>query len=467
MKKSAPPKSVKKQQSTAAAKVRHRTLASEVAYIKDYPQKLFIYKMPASPFWWCRYYIAGKTIRRSTQTDSKQRAIAFAKDFYSELVVEYKDASSTKSKSNFEVLAKELLQLEKSRLERAEITKITYDNTKYRYDKYILPYFRKRDIRTIDYYDLEKFLASLSDKELTPSTLGSYMRLTHKVFSYAVRKKIIQQTPQFPVVKMKDVARGWFTYTEYKQVKEAAKQYSGIKMEVRKWKDSKDETQTQYIRTDASSAEKLGDLMRRVEMTEDLHKLVVFMSHSYIRPTDIKVLKHEHVDVILGDSKYLRLRLPPTKSHSDPITTMPTAIQVYKRLKQYHNARKLGSGKDGDVIGSDYVFLPQYTNRDYALKQLQRQWEILMWHTGLGKGSGGEARTLYSLRHTAIMFRLLYGDSINTLALARNARTSVEMIDRFYAKPLSGEQNIEMLQSRRKRKIVDGETSNILNEKSQ
>ena len=63
-----------------------------------------------------------------------------------------------------------------------------------------------------------------------------------------------------------------------------------------------------------------------------------------------------------------------------------------------------------------------------------------------------------SLRHTAIMYRLLFGDGINTLALARNARTSVEMIDRFYAKPLSGEMNIAMLQSRRRtRKIYDGE----------
>lgn len=67
-------------------------------------------------------------------------------------------------------------------------------------------------------------------------------------------------------------------------------------------------------------------------------------------------------------------------------------------------------------------------------------------------------RTLYSLRHTAIMYRLLFGEGINTLALARNARTSVEMIDRFYAKPLSGEMNIAMLQSRRRhRKIYDGE----------
>lgn len=55
------------------------------------------------------------------------------------------------------------------------------------------------------------------------------------------------------------------------------------------------------------------------------------------------------------------------------------------------------------------------------------------------------------------MYRLLCGEGSNALALAGNARTSVEMIVRFYAKPLSGKMNIEMLESkRRKRKYFDG-----------
>jgi len=52
------------------------------------------------------------------------------------------------------------------------------------------------------------------------------------------------------------------------------------------------------------------------------------------------------------------------------------------------------------------------------------------------------------------MFRLLYGEGMDLLTLARNARTSTEMIDRFYASHLEGEQNIEMIQSRRKRKTT-------------
>ena len=64
-------------------------------------------------------------------------------------------------------------------------------------------------------------------------------------------------------------------------------------------------------------------------------------------------------------------------------------------------------------------------------------------------GVNGEKRSLYSLRHTAITFRLLYGKGIDLLTLARNARTSVEMIERFYSSNLTAEMNIELLQSKR------------------
>jgi hypothetical protein len=99
------------------------------------------------------------------------------------------------------------------------------------------------------------------------------------------------------------------------------------------------------------------------------------------------------------------------------------------------------------------VFVPKYPDsRDHALNLLQRQFEVLIGVSGLPREVQGETRSLYSLRHSSIMYRLLYGDGINTLVLARNARTSVEMIDRFYARPLSGEMNIDMLQSKRRRR---------------
>jgi hypothetical protein len=43
-----------------------------------------------------------------------------------------------------------------------------------------------------------------------------------------------------------------------------------------------------------------------------------------------------------------------------------------------------------------------------------------------------------------------FGRGVDTLTLARNARTSPEMIDRFYAAPLQGEMNVGELQSKRR-----------------
>ena len=46
----------------------------------------------------------------------------------------------------------------------------------------------------------------------------------------------------------------------------------------------------------------------------------------------------------------------------------------------------------------------------------------------------------------------MYGEKIDLLVLARNARTSPEMIDKHYASKFSAVHNIEMIQSRKKSK---------------
>ena len=48
------------------------------------------------------------------------------------------------------------------------------------------------------------------------------------------------------------------------------------------------------------------------------------------------------------------------------------------------------------------------------------------------------------------MFGLLYGKGIGLLTLARNARTSVQMIEEFYASNLTAEMNIDLLHSKRR-----------------
>jgi hypothetical protein len=80
---------------------------------------------------------------------------------------------------------------------------------------------------------------------------------------------------------------------------------------------------------------------------------------------------------------------------------------------------------------NDYLFLPETKDREEAIQLRTTHFRKILEKANLRTGQYGQLRTLYSLRHTAITFRLLYGNGIDLLTLARNARTSVEMIERF------------------------------------
>ena len=167
--------------------------------------------------------------------------------------------------------------------------------------------------------------------------------------------------------------------------------------------------------------------------------------NSYIRPTDVRNMQHKHVEVVKREWTYLRLTLPPSKGHSFPTTTMPWAVKVYERICRRQEI------EFGRPVGpEDYVFMPHSGTRDSAIKSLAKQFDIVLALTGLKISNVGEPRSLYSLRHSSIMFRLMFGRAVDTLTLARNARTCPEMIDRFYAAPLQGEMNVGELQSKRR-----------------
>jgi hypothetical protein len=122
--------------------------------------------------------------------------------------------------------------------------------------------------------------------------------------------------------------------------------------------------------------------------------------------------------------------------------TLRPAVRIYQSLHKYQQARGLAGPED-------YLFLPHVHDRDAAAVVLSANFNKVLAATQLKTGELGQARSLYSLRHTAIMFRLLYGKGIDLLTLARNARTSVKMIEDFYASNLTAEMNIGLLQSKR------------------
>lgn len=450
----------KKSKSTALGKSRHRTtpLPGTLSPVPAHPTTLCIYKLAASSYWWVRYYKDGKIYRRSTKEEDKNRAYRFAKDFFAEIHLKRAQGLAVTNKTSFHACAMAMLKAMESQVSRKALTQETYDIAQLRLDKTVIPFFAGMDVADIHYEKLEAFVDMLSHRggakgfgkekeQLASSTINSYLKLVRRVLKQAFKNRYIAAIPTFPTVVVTDNARGFFTTKEYSALWRRALKLCGTKYDIRKIADEDGvEGKGVFVKTAKNNK---GRLIRRVQITHDLHELVLFMVNSFIRPTDIKNLKHKHVQYTTKSGcRFLLLNLPPSKKHDKPIATMETAVKVYDRLKAKHKEAGLG------VTANDYVFMPQYSNREYALKELARQFDVLLWSTKLRKDASGADRSLYSLRHTCLMYRLMFGVGINTLVLAKNARTSEDMINRFYASQLTGVDNISMIQSRQRKRTV-------------
>ena len=289
----------------------------------------------------------------------------------------------------------------------------------------ILPALGDYAVADVNYARLQSFTHSLSER-FSSITVSQYLIAVRKVLSAAVSLGALQNLPEFPKVKAQTNSRGPFTPTEYWQLLRTSRALCG--------RPVPDDAHTLRVRHGLRQSDHT--------MPPDLAWVIGFMVNSFIRPSDLKTLKHKHVEIVRNANVYLRLTLPATKSHDKPIVTLQPAVRVYRALTKHHQLKDKAKP-------NDYLFLPQHKDRAYAARVLAYYFNCVMAETGLKHGAHGQPRSLYSLRHSSITFRLLYGHGIDVLTLARNARTSVDMINRHYASTLTAEQNIGVLQSRR------------------
>lgn len=404
---------------------------------------LTIYKMASSPYYYVRMFEDKKVVRKSTGTSDRRDALRFAEKFFVEIKTKRINQEPLSSRSGFEVCALGLQKENKSRVEREELSLKKLENDEYRLKKDLLPFFRKYEIADVDYRVISEYVSTLNskstDRALSSSSIKIHLSHIKTILRYAQKMGVVRTLPAFPSIKTVDKPRSWFNSTEYSKLHNTARTHIGEKFDV---------------------SSKGNQKLRNGELTRELYDLILFMTNTFIRPTDIRVLQHKHVTVVRSNQVYLRLTHPMTKGHTQPIVSMVGAIEVYDSIVKRQK-------KEGYGGPEDYLFQPQHTNRDYSMQQLYRQFDYLLKITNLKNDPLGESRTLYSLRHTAIMFRLTESQGLDLLSLARNARTSVEMIDRFYAKHLTAEMNVELIQSNRNeslRTTSDAETKRLKNQ---
>jgi len=429
--------------SGAAKRERTVPIPSTITRVPGYPDKLCVYKMQASKYWQVRCWIAGRTYRRSTKTQNLRQAQSFARTVYEEWLAEnYRATPDTKSDGQaraphasqapapvrFGALAEQMFANEEGRVGRGEWSRGSLQVLRNRLDSFILPRWGAAAPLDVNYQSLLDFINSMSDRHST-TTISQYLVAVRKVLRHAVSAGHLEALPDFPKVKVLTKSRGAFTPTEYRCIIRKARSLRGVRHP-----DSGAEIRIKY-------KVRLSEQI----MPPDVAWAIGFMVNGFIRPSDLKTLKHKHVEIVRGDNTYLRLTLPETKSHGKPIVTLFPAVRIYEQIVK-NNAQR------GMAKPDDYLFKPQQRDRHYMLAVLSFHLNWVLGLTGLKHGAHGQPRSMYSFRHSSITFRLLYGQGIDLLTLARNARTSVDVINTYYASTVTGEQNIALLQSRRTRK---------------
>ena len=341
------------------------------------------------------------------------------------------DRRGFEKQNNFNVLAEQLLEAEWERVMRSELSASSVGIQKNRLDAHVLPFFRYIPPTQVTHVVLDDFVSRLTKHQLSTTTISQYLVIVRKLLKLAVRKGLLKEVPDLPKVRVAVQPRSMLTLAEYGRVCRMA-----LKM-----------SRTGLIAPEVKSTDGQRDRFwvapRNMRLAPDMFWVIRFMVNSFVRPGDLRELKHKHVSVVRGESVYLRLKMPKTKKHDKPMVTLSPAVQVYESARRHSQSQGFG----GD---EDYVFLPAEKDRNYALAVLGFWFKWVMREAGLSTTDElDRTRTLYCLRHTSLMFRLLYGQGIDMLTLARNARTSVQMIEKFYASSLDGEMNVKMLQSRR------------------
>jgi integrase len=279
----------------------------------------------------------------------------------------------------------------------------------------LIRHFGHRDVRELTTRDWQLYIESLARKrsDLSASTRNMLMATFRNVLKGARDDGLIDMVPDTPRLRQKDNPRSFFRFAPLVPAE-------------------RDEFEALLTGAKQLAADHV--LVRGVEATEELYDLIMFVVSSFARPTTTELYALKHNDITIETApKRLLVTIRDGKTGFRVANTMPAAVAAYERLRLRYP----------DASGEDYIFLPGYPNRATAARIIQRQFNLVMERTGLKHDPVTNThRTIYCLRHTAICMTIIrtHGQ-VNIYNLAKNAGTSVDQIERFYAKhlPLSRE----------------------------
>ena len=389
-----------------STKFRTTPIKSTIKHLKGMHKSAILYKCAASSLWQFRVFLEGKQRKRSTKQEEFAKAEKEAKKIYGEMMAQMGSGDAPvqpSSRNTLHHIAKSLWAKNQTRIKNKELNETKVSKDTYVFERHIKPFFASYDVKDIDLDLLEQFKSHLADQGLSAATQLSYINVVMALLKEAQIKRLISVVPPKPRIKSDDGVRGFFDDEEFEKLRKAISTYMGKTHEFK-------------------SAS--GSIYRKTRITQELGLVVDFMVDTYIRPTDIKEIRHQDIRLVEKSGiTFLVLEHGETKLHKKNMVSAERGMIVYRRIIDYRN-------REQGFELSDYLFMPDFKNRESALQNLSTQFNAILAMTGMEKDKYDKPRTLYSLRHTAIVRSLRKGVPIELVA--SNARTSADMIRRFY-----------------------------------
>ena len=369
--------------------------------IKHIQRGLSIFKRGRSPYWQLRIYdnktkrYVWKSTKETSRIDAAEVALEYLKKFN---LGELATPQTPKSRS-FEHYAKMLYD---QALISGNTTTIK-DRRKilHRPEDGLLAYFGKMDVADINTGHFREYLIHLDkrrSKPLANSTKQKQCLMARQVLNLALEDGLISTIPSVPKLNLKSKPRPSFTNKEYKDFMKTMKVLA----------------QTPH------HSKAMGVTLEHKNMFQ-------FMVHTFLRPTtsELYALKHKHIE-LQHDPQHLQVYVKG-KTGARVSASMPLAVLFYQAQLEFHP----------NATGNDFVFFPNHPDRLALLNSVGRVFNKVAEHCDLKTDKWDQRRTPYSFRHYALQNRLRGSKGlVNIHMLAKNAGTSVQILQDFYLKNL-------------------------------
>lgn len=345
-----------------------------------------VYRRNGSPHWQCACSVGGRQRRRTTGQESLARAKDVAQDWYLGLLGKLRVGDLKAGKTFAEASERFIDEFEV--ITQGERSPVYVQGHRARLSNYLIPFFGQTLVSDITAgmvqdYRIHRLRVVRGGKTPAASTLHQEIVCLRQVLKAANRRRWLDQLPDLSAPfrgSSKVSHRAWLAPNDYKLLYTTTRQNAHAR--------------------GASPA------------AQDLHDYVLFMVNTGLRPDEASHIEYRDVAVVIDEATTDQILEIAVRGKRGVgwCKSMPGAVLPFQRLQERHE------GPPSDRLFPTSLRAPL----NAVLQALDLKFD-----------REGRRRTAYSLRHTYISMRLIEGADI--YQVAKNCRTSVEMIETFYA----------------------------------